>query len=287
MSAPQNVIAVIFDFDDTLTDESTTKLLDAHGIDSREFWGKLVKQRVDSGWDPPLAYLQLILENVGEGRPFGKLSNNHLRQFGSSLSFYQGIPNLFNDLGAIANEHVISRPSVEFYVVSSGLEEIIRGSAISHYFTRIWGCRFQERNGQICSVTNAVSFTEKTKYLYAINKGTLDLREKPYSVNNYVADADRRIPFGNMIYIGDGLTDVPCFSVVKNFNGNAFGVFDPNKEGSPKKAWETLVAPKRVSTMNSPRYGENDDLGALLRMAFREICMKIDLRLKTALGTEG
>jgi hypothetical protein len=101
-------------------------------------------------------------------------------------------------------------------------------------------------------------------------------------VNERIEGVDRRIPFENIIYIGDGLTDVPCFSLVESFHGQAFGVFDPKKQGSPKKAWEQLVAPKRVKTMNSPRYRADDDLGALLRSAVRAMCLRLDTRTRGA-----
>jgi len=282
MHAPQNVIAVIFDFDDTLTDESTSKLLEVHGIDTDEFWRKKVDKLIKLGWDPSLAYLKLMLDNVGEGKPLGKLSNNKLAEFGAGLGFYQGIPDLFNDLHALVANHHISRPSIEFYIVSSGLEAVIRGSSIAQYFDGIWGCRFDEQDGCISSIMNAVSFTEKTKFLYAINKGISELRLKPYSVNEFVDEGKRRIPFHNMIYIGDGFTDVPCFSLLNRFNGTSFGVFDPRKSDSPKKAWEKLIAPKRVSTMNSPRYGGDDDLGALLRAAVANICVRMEVQSQTA-----
>ena len=169
--APQNVVAVIFDFDDTLTDESTSKLLEQHGIDTAEFWGKRQNDLIASGWDPALAYLHLILGEVGEDKPLGKLSNAKLRDFGASLEFYQGIPEIFDDLHTQVKQYKNSNPIVEFYVISSGLEEIIRGSKIAPYLTEIWGSRFSEREDQVCGVMNAVSFTEKTKYIYAINKG--------------------------------------------------------------------------------------------------------------------
>lgn len=284
MHAPQNVIAVIFDFDDTLTDESTSKLLETHGVNVDKFWRQDVDNLIKHGWDPSLAYLKLILDNVGEGKPLGKLSNKTLSDFGSGLEFYQGIPGLFQDLKQLVSQHSISHPSIEFYIVSSGLEAVIRGSSIAKYFDGIWGCRFHEHDGCINSIMNAVSFTEKTKFLYAINKGISNLREKPYLVNEAVDERNRRIPFHNMIYIGDGFTDVPCFSLLNRFGGTAFGVFDPRKKESPKKAWEKLVAPKRVSTMNSPRYGGDDDLGALLRVAVKNICVKIDIGSQTALA---
>jgi hypothetical protein len=130
-----------------------------------------------------------------------------------------------------------------------------------------------------------VTFTEKTKYLFEINKGIAAVDEEygnPYAVNQFVAQEDRRIPFENIIYIGDGLTDVPCFSLIDHFKGVAFGVFDPKKEGSPKKAWETLAAPRRVKTLNSPKFGKHDDLGALLRATVGQICVRMDVKMRTA-----
>jgi hypothetical protein len=282
--APQNVIAVIFDFDDTLTDESTTKLLVAHSIDPVSFWGKRQPELIDAGWDPALAYLKLILDDTGDGKPLGRLTNEALRKFGAGLDFYQGIPQLFDELQALARTHTNSNPLVEFYIISSGLEDIIKGTRIAGYFKAIWGCTFSEENGQISRVKNAISFTEKTRFIYAINKGITDVRTKPYNVNEFMGPADRRIPFQNMIYIGDGFTDVPCFSLLNASGGKPFGVFDPKKAGSPKKAWEKLVVPHRVHTMNSPKYGKDDDLGALLRVAVQGVCLNIETRSQTALG---
>lgn len=285
MPAPQNIIALVFDFDDTLTDDSTTKLLESVGIDTRDFWGNRMKQLTDTGWDAPLAYLKLILDNVGEGKPFGKLGNRRLREFGATLNFYPGIPELFNELQALTKNHPLSSPAVEYYIVSGGLEEIIRGSKIASYFTGIWGCRFSEEEGYVKYVANAISFTEKTKFLFAINKGISDVdsRHRPFAVNEFVAPEDRRVPFENMIYVGDGLTDVPCFSLVDKQRGKPFGVFDPRKKGSPKKAWEQLVMPNRVKIVGAPEYREQDILGSLLRAAVDSICVEMDLRTQVAL----
>ena len=109
MAAPQNIVAVIFDFDDTLTEDSTTKLLERYGIDPQDFWANRMKCLTDAGWDPPLAYLKLILDNVGEGKPFSNLTNKNLRAFGATLDFYQGIPKLFTELQELVRQHEISK----------------------------------------------------------------------------------------------------------------------------------------------------------------------------------
>jgi len=134
MTAPQNIIALIFDFDDTLTDDSTTKFLKQYNIDVDEFWQKKVKERVDNEWDPTIAYLDLMLDYVGDGKPLGKLTNKMFTDFGSTLQFYKGIPELFDSLKEIVSKFEITHPSIEFYVISGGIEEIIKGSSISSYF---------------------------------------------------------------------------------------------------------------------------------------------------------
>jgi phosphoserine phosphatase len=282
MTAPQNTIAIVFDFDDTLTDDSTTKLLEAHGINAVDFWQNKHNDLVKAGWNPTLSYLKLLLDNVGTGKPLGRLNNQALREFGGTLTFYKGVTQLFTDLKAIVKEHEVSNPSIEFYIVSGGLEEVIKGSKIAKFFKNIWGCRFAEEEGIIKYVMQAISFTEKTKYLFEINKGINLMAPEPYAVNQYVAPEDRRIPFENMIYLGDGLTDVPCFSLLNVSKGKGFGIFDPKKKGSPKKGWEQLAVPHRVYALNSPRYGKRDDLGALLRAAVKEICLRMDVRTQTA-----
>lgn len=282
MTAPQNIIAVVFDFDDTLTDDSTTALISSVGIDAGEFWSQKAKALIDDGWAPTPAYLKLLLDNVGDGKPFGKLTNAKLREFGSKLKFYPGLPGLFKDLRLQVAEHKLSSPGIEFYVVSGGLEEVIRGSSLAKHLNGIWGCQFAEDNGQISYLKNIVSFTEKTKYLFQINKG-LGSSKNPYAVNERVEVSERRVPFENMIYVGDGFTDVPCFSLLAHFNGTPFGVFDPKKADAPKKAWEKLVTPKRVTSMNAPKYRKTDELGALLRAAVAGICLKMDSRTGTAM----
>jgi phosphoserine phosphatase len=207
MGAPQNVIALIFDFDDTLTDDSTTKLLQSHGVDPGEFWNTRVRTRVQGGWDPALAYLDLLLERATPGGPLAGLTNKKLADFGASLEFYEGIPQLFKDLKKIVAKHTTSNPSIEFYIISGGPQEIIKGTRIAKYFSGIWGCTFEEVGGRVAKIKNVISFTEKTKYLFLINKGLgAEAQTNAYVVNQYMAEETRRIPWENMIYVGDGLT---------------------------------------------------------------------------------
>jgi phosphoserine phosphatase len=281
------VIAVIFDFDDTLVPDSTSALLRGHGIDPDEFWPTKAKALVDQGYDPPLAYLNLLLQEVGEGRPLGLLSNQDLGAFGRTLdsSWFPGLPGMFDDLRAAAAAY--RDVSVEFYIISGGLQALMEGSEhVQKYFSGVYGCQLaeDERTGAVHFIKRCVTFTEKTRFIFEINKGIAprDAATQPHLVNLLVPEETRRIPLGNMIYVGDGLTDVPCFSLVEKAGGMALGVFQPGKE-SAKQAFQQLVVPRRVRTMHSPNYAADADLGAILRLAVSALAAKLDLNSARAL----
>ena len=282
-----SVLAVIFDFDDTLLTDSTSALLRQHGLDPEDFWSRRTKQLVDQGYDPPLAYLNLLLKEVGEGRPLGHLTNEALRQFGESLdgSWFPGLPQMFDDLRGIAAEH--RDVSVEFYIISGGLQAIIEGSQhVKRYFTGVYGCQLGEdpESGVVSNIKRCVTFTEKTRFLFEINKGVApkDSATQPHLVNQNVPEDQRPVPFRNMIYVGDGLTDVPCFSLIEKGEGVAFGVFQSGKE-SAKQAFQRFLETKRVRSMHHPEYGEDAELGSLLRAAVATACSNIMIRSARAI----
>lgn len=265
-----DIIAVVFDFDDTLVPDSTSKLLRAYSIKPEEFWpaaNRLLKE----GYDQPCAYLKLILQNVGEGKPFGKLTNKILQDFGGTLDgdFHQGLPEFFDDL----RDQVTSKfrnIEVEFYIVSGGLQAVMMGSKIlSKYCSGIYACQLGEdrQTGVVSHIKRSITFTEKTRYLFEINKGVKQSESdlNPFLVNEDIPPEKRRIPFKNIVYVGDGMTDIPCFSTVKHFGGQAFGVFDPANPEKTKQAMQKFLVPKRVIGMYEPRYGPKDALGALMR----------------------
>ncbi len=281
-------IAVVFDFDDTLVPDSTSLLLSAHGVDTDKFWREDAIALVAEGFDPSPAYMKLILDNVGENRPMGLLSNQSLRDFGATLDdkFQPGIPEVFEDLRRSAAQ--LPDVAVEFYIISGGLEDAIGGSSIvRRYFDGWYGCRFGENErGVISSIKRCVTFTEKTRYLFEINKGITpsETLEKPFAVNVDVPKESRRIQFENMIYVGDGMTDIPCFSLLKTMGGISFGVFDPSSESSAKRAMQVFLKPQRVVSMHAARFGPRDELGSMLRAAVAAAGSRIDLRRASAQG---
>jgi phosphoglycolate phosphatase-like HAD superfamily hydrolase len=285
--AVSTTIAVVFDFDDTLVPDSTTMLLKEHGIDPDKFWKHDAKALVTRGYDPTLAWLRLLLDAVGPDAPLGLLTNERLHEFGASLDahFHAGLPALFDELKAMVQEYRII--TVEFYIVSGGLQAVIEGSVIvQKYFAGVYGCTLDEAGEPLTirHVKRAINFTEKTRYLFEINKGLTpkQTQENPYLVNREIPKAKRRVPFRNMIYVGDGLTDIPCFSLLTRFGGTCFGVFDPTDHAKAKRALLEFLKPRRVIGMHSPKYGQNDDLGSLLRAAVSSLSTRIVVDQQTA-----
>lgn len=266
-------IALVFDFDDTLMPDSTTELIREHGIDPDKFWGKTVKDLLLSGYEPALAYLNRLLENVGKDKALGLMTNAKLSEYGKSLSgrFYPGVTTMFKELKEITRG-VSSDINLEFYIISGGLQDLIEEiPVLKKNFSAIYGCQFAEdpKTGLIYQIKKCITFTEKTRYLFEINKGISPrhVEENKYAVNKNVPISRRRVPFKNMIYVGDGLTDIPCFSLVKRQGGMAFGVFNPGEERSAKRALLEFLNTDRVISMHAPRYRKKDELGALLRAA--------------------
>jgi hypothetical protein len=253
----QNIIALVWDFDKTLIPYYMQKpIFQEYGVDEKQFWeevNQLPKLYEKQGIkvSPDTAYLNHILTYVRKGI-FKNLSNKKLRDFGAHLELFPGLPDFFQvcqDL-VLTNE-LFARfdIKVEHYVVSTGLTEIIRGSQINRFVNGIWGCEFIESayesqsgslrmievGDSINDIAYQIDNTTKTRALFEINKG-VNLHPDDISVNQAMSEQDRRVPFKNMIYIADGPSDVPAFSVVKKNNGKTFAVYNKNVPMSFKQA---------------------------------------------------
>lgn len=289
MSQVTDIVAVVFDFDDTLVPDSTTMLLKSYSIDTDDFWGKQAKELIQQGYDPPTAYLNLILKSIGEGKPLGLLTNQKLIEFGSTLDkhFHTGLPQFFEDVW-LEVKSKFKNIEVEFYIVSAGLQAVMEGSKIvKKYFRAAYGCQLagDNENDPLKYIKRCITFTEKTRYLFEISKGIdpNDSKSQPFLVNKAIPEAERRVPFPNMIYVGDGVTDIPCFSLLQKFKGLAFGVFDPVRKDKAKQALEEFLQPRRVTSMHAPRFTPDSELGAMLRTAIANRCLNVQLQRKTAL----
>ena len=245
-------IAIICDCDNTLAPDTTSMLLEDNGIDLDAFW-KDIGSKVKIGWDPPVAWMTEIAELIKNGK-ISQDTNAKLAEFGKTVTTFPGASEFITELNeSLEKERDIT---VEGYVVSCGIESLMQGTTLSESFTEIFGSSFYEKDGLIAGVKSSITFTEKTKFIFAINKGISDIREEPYKVNKFVEKEKRNIPFENMIYLGDGASDIPCFSMIKSLGGYCIGIDIDSK-------WHKdfqLELRKREMTAFKPDYREGSEL---------------------------
>ncbi|MBI2621358.1 MAG: haloacid dehalogenase-like hydrolase [Candidatus Levybacteria bacterium] len=272
----ESVIAIIFDFDETLGPDTISLFLQQQKIKPAQFWSG-VNEMVSDGWDPPLAYMHKMLVLSQEGKL--DISKKSLIKNGKSLKLFPGLPSVFSELRDFVNKNTQLKParvSLEFYIASGGLEEIIRATKVESEIDGIFGCNFAyDKKGNAIGIKSAISFTEKTRYIHGIRKGidTKELRNNPYRINDAISLDQQRIPFSQMIYIGDGPSDIPCLSMITHNGGTGIGVSAPS--GTFKKGYE-LARGKRITV--GP-YTANYKKGSDMRKVLEETILRIGLEI--------
>jgi phosphoserine phosphatase len=278
-------IAVVFDFDDTLAPDSTSGYLSQAGIaDLSSFWKKDVASLTDDDWDPVPAYLYKIIE-ASRTQRVPTITKESLVEWGKRLPLHDGVPGLFARLKEIAKD-ANRRANVEFYLISSGIGDILRSTPIASEFTDIWASEFAYgTDGGIDFPKKIVSFTDKTRYLFHIQKGLIgpQARGKPFDVNKKLKPEQIRIPIKQMIFVGDGYTDIPCFSLVKKDGGVSIAVFDKTHGEKWGSAYQ-FVHDGRVSNLLSANYSEQSDLSIFLGMAVKKLATDIAVSSGTYQG---
>ncbi|NYT60863.1 haloacid dehalogenase-like hydrolase [Alcaligenaceae bacterium] len=273
-----DVIALIFDFDDTLAPDSTSGFLADIGVDVQQFWKDQVDPLLfEQDWDPVPAYLYQMIALSKSGN-HGAITQERLEDWGRRLPLHSGVESLFGRLRARVKEQ---HPQVqlEFYLISSGIGDVVRHTPIADEFTDIWASEFiYDAQGGIQFPKRVVSFTDKTRYLFHIQKGIIGAssRNKPFEVNKKISPEKLRVPFEQMIFVGDGYTDIPCFSLIRRSGGVAFGVWDPKHREKRSRAWG-FIQEGRVSNLNQARYDEEAELYQWLEEAVESVAGRISL----------
>lgn len=215
------VIALMYDFDHTLSpkDMQEYAFIPGLGMSADDFWNTCQEAAVKHGMDAILAYMLVMLQ-----RARGKLlvTRETLTELGKAVKLFPGVTTWFKRV----NEYAESKGFVcEHYILSSGLKEIIEGTSIADEFKMIYAASFcYDDAGVPYWPAMAVNYTSKTQFIYRINKGVLDVTEDR-KLNAHMPDEERRVPFHNMIYVGDGLTDVPCMKLTKENGGHSIAVY--------------------------------------------------------------
>lgn len=281
-----DTIAIIFDFDDTLAPDSTSGYLRHMGIKNiKKFWKTDVEALIQDGWDPVPAYLYQIIKSSQTGSTKAPISKKSLIAWGKKLPIHPGADKIFKRLRNLAKE-ISPHVNLEFYLISSGIGEILRNTPIAKEFKDIWASEFHyDVDGNISIPKRIVSFTDKTRYIFHIQKGIVgpNFQNKPFEVNKKFSPEQIRIPIKNMIFVGDGYTDIPCFSLIKKNSGVAIAVYN-NKEGEKWGSSYQFSIDNRVSNLNVADYSEKSELSNFLSMAVKKMATDILINKGTYQG---
>lgn len=259
-----DVIATVWDFDKTLIPGyMQDPIFKAYKKDSGEFWkennAEVEKHRKD-GLDvnADTYYLNLFIRYSQSGQAFDGLNNQKLEDFGTKLEFYPGAVELFRKIQEMNNDEQYREFGIQFenYIVSTGFKKMIEGSAIKPYVKKIWGAELIDRDGRLAEIAYSLDNTSKTRALFEINKGVGMVDGATIDVNSKIPSELRRVQFCNMVYVADGPSDVPAFSVLNQKGGSTLAVYPKGNEKAFASV-DKLCRDRRVQMIAEADYTEN------------------------------
>ncbi len=277
-------VALIYDFDGTLSPGNMQErnFIPAIGMDKRDFWSEVASISKEHQADNILVYMKLMLDKARAAKV--PVRKKDFKDYGKNLSFFEGIlpyssgereeDGWFERINKYGSESGIK---VEHYIVSSGIREMIEGTILSKKFKAIYASSFfYDHNGVAVWPALAINFTTKTQFLFRINKGSLDISDNK-TINKFIPEEDRTIPFSNMIYIGDGDTDIPCFRLVKDRGGHSIAVYKPNTRGAKNKT-EKLMDEGRVNFIARADYRNSSKIDKIVKSILDKIQIENTLK---------
>ena len=270
MEKKKHIIALMYDFDKTLCakDMQEYSFIPNIGMKADEFWFEANKISVKNNMDRILAYMYLMLKTAKKKDL--PITKEAFQELGQDVVLYKGVKSWFkriNDYGRSLGVEI------EHYILSSGLKEIIEGTPIAKEFKKIYACEFHyNERGNADWPQQTVNFTTKTQFLFRISKGVLDVTDD-VRLNTKIKDEERRIPYYNMIYFGDGLTDVPCMKLVKQFGGHSIAIYNKKE----KKKVEQLLVDERVNFICEGDYQKDSELEIIVKKLIQQVAASNDL----------
>ena len=260
------IIAIMYDFDRTLCSEDMQNYAFIPDLDMtpQEFWSETTEFGEKENMEKVLAYMYMMVSKAEEKGI--KFSKQYLRSLGTSIKYYKGVLTWFkriNDYGASLGL------DVEHYIISSGVKDIIEGCEIAKEFKNIYACEYMfNAHGDVVWPKIAINYTMKTQFVFRISKG-VDRIHDDDMVNQRITEADRRVLYRNMIYLGDGITDVPCMRLVKDKGGKSIAVYPRGK----KEKVAGLLRDKRVNYIALADYSENTELENIVKLQLEYIAL--------------
>ena len=245
------IFALMYDFDKTLSPKDMQEYAFIPNIKMtpKDFWAECGRTMRENHMDQILAYMYVMFKKAKGKFLF---TRDTLRALGKDVELFDGVDTWFKRVNDYAEK---SGMKAEHYIISSGLKEIIEGTPIAENFEQIYAAEYcYDDNGEPCWPAMAVNYTSKTQFLFRVNKGVFDVTEND-GLNEFMPEDMRRVPFRNMVYIGDGLTDVPCMKLVRTNGGHSIAVYQDKKE-----AVNTLLLQGRVDYVLKADYSMDGEL---------------------------
>ena len=262
------IVAIMYDFDKTLstTDMQNYSFIPNLGLSPEEFWGETGKFTETQGVERILSYMYMMIKIAQEKGV--EITREYLQECGKKIQYFPGVSTWFKRI----NEYGASKGVlVEHYLVSSGTKEIVEGCSIYPEFKKAYGCEFYYENGKPVWPKLAINYTQKTQFFFRISKGVVDVKNDS-GVNE--KNRDRRIPYRNIVYMGDGMTDVACMTLVKHNEGNSIAIY-PEKESDKVR---DLYTDGRCNFMCKADYSAGGDLEKVVKLIIDKIAMLDEIR---------
>ena len=270
---PKTTIGILYDFDKTLctTDMQEYSFIKNLGMTSNEFWGAAANITEKHEVEKILAYMFVMIKKCKEkGIP---LTEEYLNKCGENVVLFKGVETWFDRINEYGESLGVK---IEHYIISSGTYEIIQGTPIAKYFKRIYACKYMyDENGEALWPALAINYTLKTQYIYRISKGILDVTDD-YNLNRLQDESLRRIAYRNMIYIGDGMTDIPCMKMLKSKGGKSIALYQSGKSETVKP----LVDDDRINYVCVADYSPNSTLEKIVKLMIENMAILEKLKSK-------
>lgn len=267
----KNRLAIMYDFDETLAPGNMQEyaFIPNLKISADDFWKASREFGKEHNMDSILAYMYISIKLVKEKKL--KINRKEFSKQGEIISFFEGVESWFKRINDYGKSLGIE---VEHYIISCGLREIIEGTRIAKEFKRIFACEFayDKETEEPIWAAQAINYTSKTQYIYRVRKNKLDKLYDAYELNEYIEDRSSLLPYSNMIYIGDGETDVPCMKTVKIYGGNSICVYNPNSEKKEKIA-NKLLKDGRVNFIAPANYKEGSKIDSIIKDLIKKVAL--------------
>ena len=262
----QNTIALVYDFDGTLIPKTMQDytIIPRLKLRSEKFWSDIMEEAEATDGEVMMIYMRQLITRANSMNI--KITKNEFKMMASKIKYFKGVLTWFDNINKYL-KHNHKRIKVAHYVISAGHHEILESTAIRKKLKNVFGSQYYfNEQGHATFPKVVVTDTAKTQFLFRINKGKEKVSD---SINSHMPEGLRPIPFENMIYIGDGLTDVPSMALIKKQNGHSVSVY-PKGSKKQKKVSNDLLAAKRVDFIAEANYARNSVL-------FKRICLIIDM----------